>query len=122
MTRYNTLDSASLDPKFSSLRSSIKFRGYLAALSIATFCIFIRSVYRVAELSEGWTGYLIKQQGLFIGLEGVMVIVAVLALTFFHPAFCFMEAVDGFGGLGSMWGSKRRGQNEAAANKEDSSA
>src|SRR5277367_4118171 len=118
MRRHRELDGASLDPKFSALRSSIKFRGFLAALTIATVCIFVRSVYRVAELSEGWTGHLIKQQGLFIGLEGVMVLVAVIVLNFFHPAFCFMEGVDGLGGLGSMWGSKGRRQRKESDNKE----
>lgn len=122
MRRHRELDGASLDPKFSVLRSSMKFRGFLAALTIATVCIFVRSVYRVAELSEGWTGYLIKQQGLFIGLEGVMVLVAVIVLNFFHPAFCFMEGVDGLGGLGSMWGSKGRRQHKESDNKEADSA
>jgi hypothetical protein len=46
-------------------------------------------VYRVVELSEGWTGHLIKQQWLFVGLEGVMVVIAVAVLNAFHPAFCF---------------------------------
>jgi hypothetical protein len=59
------------------------------SLALATLCIFIRSVYRVVELSEGWTGHLIRQQWLFVGLEGVMVVVAVVALNSFHPAFCF---------------------------------
>lgn len=46
-------------------------------------------MYRVVELSEGWTGHLIRQQWLFVGLEGVMVVVAVAVLNAFHPAFCF---------------------------------
>jgi hypothetical protein len=122
MRRHRELDGASFDPKFSALRSSIKFRGFLAALTIATICIFVRSVYRVAELSEGWTGYLIKQQGLFIGLEGVMVLVAVVVLNFFHPAFCFTEGVDGLGGLGSMWGSKGKRQHKGVEDKGDISS
>lgn len=32
---------------------------------------------------------MIKNQGLFIGLEGVMVIVACLVLNVFHPGVCF---------------------------------
>lgn len=122
MVRHRELDGASLDPKFPALRTSMKFRGFLAALTIATICIFVRSVYRVAELSEGWTGYLIKQQGLFIGLEGVMVLVAVIVLNIFHPAFCFMDGVDGLGGLGSIWGSKGRRQHNAPVDKDDISS
>ena len=43
----------------------------------------------MAELAQGWDGALIKKQNLFIAFEGVMVIVAVLALNVFHPAVCF---------------------------------
>jgi hypothetical protein len=87
--RSSRADAAALDPQFAALRSSRKFRGFLAALATATLCIFVRSVYRVVELSEGWTGHLIRQQWLFVGLEGVMVVIAVAALNAFHPAFCF---------------------------------
>ncbi|KAK2807800.1 hypothetical protein FQN50_005343 [Emmonsiellopsis sp. PD_5] len=39
--------------------------------SLAILCIFIRCAYRVAELSGGWKGELIREEGTFIGLEGV---------------------------------------------------
>jgi len=75
---------------------------------LATICIFIRSVYRVVELSEGWRGYLIRQQWLFVGLEGVMVAVGVLSLVFFNPAFCFPEGMTGEGVFEFPWfGSKK---------------
>lgn len=77
------------DTKLTSMRSSKRFSRFIVSLAIATICIFIRSVYRVAELSEGWTGHLIRQQWLFVGLEGVMVVVAVAVLAVSHPAFCF---------------------------------
>ena len=70
-------------------------------------------MYRVAELSEGWTGHLIKQQWLFLGFEGVMVLVACFALNLFHPALTFEEGMEGAGGMGS--GKKiRRAQREKA--------
>ncbi|KAH8649961.1 RTA1 like protein-domain-containing protein [Xylariales sp. PMI_506] len=73
------------------LRASWPFRLFLIALTLSTVCIFWRSVFRVAELSDGWTGYLMTRQDLFIGFEGIMVIVAVWALTIFHPNICFKE-------------------------------
>ena len=85
------MGDAALDPSHARLRGSTMFRCFVLALAFATLCIFIRSVYRVAELSEGWEGALIKNQNMFIGLEGAMVIVAVLALNAFHPGFCFRE-------------------------------
>jgi hypothetical protein len=83
-----------LDPRHEKLRRSRRFRAFLIALVFATLCIFTRSVYRVAELSEGWSGHLIKTQKYFIGLEGAIVAAGVLALNVFHPGFCFREAYD----------------------------
>ena len=100
--------SRELEPKYAPLRSTNKFRNFLAALSIATICIFIRSIYRVAELSEGWTGHLIRQQWLFVGLEGLMVVVALLALAVFSPSFCCGDAIGGEASLGGIWGFKSR--------------
>jgi len=92
--RLQTMGDAALDPRHAALRTRFSFRAFLFALSLATLCIFIRSVYRVAELGEGWEGALIKNQSLFIGLEGAMVVVAVLSLNFFHPGICFREGYD----------------------------
>ena len=89
--RMHAMGDAALDPAHTKMRQSTLFRLFLLALAFATLCIFIRSIYRVAELSEGWAGALIKNQSLFIGLEGAMVIAAVLALNAFHPGFCFRD-------------------------------
>ncbi|KAI4200904.1 MAG: hypothetical protein LQ350_003590 [Teloschistes chrysophthalmus] len=89
--RMNRMGEAALDPTHKTLRGSMKFRLFLVALALSTICIFIRSVFRVVELGEGWNGALIKNQTLFIVLEGVMVIIAVLVLNLFHPGLCFRE-------------------------------
>ncbi|MCJ1321115.1 hypothetical protein MMC15_006459 [Xylographa vitiligo] len=94
LRRMRTMGDQALDPTHAKLRQSWSFKTFLVALALATVCIFIRSVYRVAELSEGWEGALIKNQNLFIGLEGVMVVVAVLSLNAFHPGLCFREGYD----------------------------
>ncbi|KAF1848641.1 sphingoid long-chain base transporter RSB1 [Cucurbitaria berberidis CBS 394.84] len=83
-----------LDPRHAKLRQSWVFRAFLVALAFSTLCIFTRCVYRVAELSEGWSGRLIKTQKYFIGLEGAVIIAAVLVLNVFHPGYCFREALD----------------------------
>lgn len=117
-TRHRELGSENaLDqtPIFISLRNSRRFKGFLAALTLATICIFWRSVYRVVELGEGWTGNLIRKQWLFLGFEGVLVGVACLVLNVFHPALCFKEGVEGKGGLGSK---KRMAKLEKEREKE----
>lgn len=124
--RFLTMGEAAFDqnPIYVSLRGSWKFKGFLAALTLATVCIFWRSVYRVVELGEGWTGHLIQQQNLFIAFEGVMVIVACLALNAFHPAICFKEGVTGLGGIGSGRRARREEKKgvvtaESASGSED---
>jgi hypothetical protein len=40
-------------------------------LGLAVLLITTRCVYRVAELHEGYKGSLIRDEGLFVGFEGV---------------------------------------------------
>lgn len=40
-------------------------------VSLAIALIFARCAFRVDELSEGYSGHLVKEENLFIGLEGV---------------------------------------------------
>ncbi|KAH8890724.1 RTA1 like protein, partial [Thozetella sp. PMI_491] len=73
-------------PSFLSLWGMTGFYGTLTSLAISTIYIFWRSVFRVAELSDGWTGSLMGRQDLFIGFEGVMISVTVMVLNLWHPA------------------------------------
>ncbi|KAF2397974.1 RTA1-domain-containing protein [Trichodelitschia bisporula] len=91
--RVRAMGEAALDPAHRALRESVRFQGFLTALAFATLCVFTRSVYRVAELSEGWTGHLIETQRYFIGLEGAVLVVGILGLNVFHPGWCFREDV-----------------------------
>ncbi len=95
--RHKQLGDAALDQSaaVAAIRSTWLFKGMLGAIGLATLCIFWRCVFRVAELSEGWNGPLMKRQDLFIGFEGVMIVVACLALNVFHPSVCFGELMDG---------------------------
>ncbi|OJD14575.1 hypothetical protein AJ78_05093 [Emergomyces pasteurianus Ep9510] len=94
LRRLRSVGTEALDAKYITLRSSFAFRGFLVALSLATFFIFIRCVYRIAELSGGWDGPLLRDEPLFIGLEGVMIALAVVVLNAFHPGRCFGNAAD----------------------------
>lgn len=59
------------------------------AIAIATITIFIRCVYRVAELNEGFNGHLANDEVLFMILEGPMIIIACIVLTVCHPGIAF---------------------------------
>ncbi|KAF3922726.1 hypothetical protein ABW21_db0206508 [Orbilia brochopaga] len=80
------------DVQQATLRNSRKFRYFLIALGAATVFIFIRCVYRVAEMTQGWGGKLMSNETYFLSLEGLMVILAVLVLNVFHPGICFVES------------------------------
>lgn len=77
----------------------ILFLLFVAALILATLCIFIRCCFRVAELSRGWTGELMRNQTLFIVFEGTMVLLATFALASTHPAWFFKPMLEGDGSL-----------------------
>ncbi|KAG9035790.1 hypothetical protein FRB95_010558 [Tulasnella sp. JGI-2019a] len=54
-------------------------------LIVATVLIYIRSVYRTAELLDGWGGPVTTNQTLFDLLDGVPVFLAMVTLNIFHP-------------------------------------
>lgn len=70
------------------------FTAFIIALTLSTLCIFIRCVFRVAELSQGWRGKLATTQKYFIGLEGAAIVASVLILNLCHPGYCFNAAKD----------------------------
>lgn len=79
-----------LNPSTTTLRNSLRFRLFLAALWLAYFGILIRCAYRVAELVQGWVNNpILRDEGLFIGLDSVACGVAAVVLNIFHPGWCF---------------------------------
>jgi hypothetical protein len=60
-------------PSAQSLLHDRSFRIFSVAQVIAFICIFIRCVYRIAEMSGGWRNPIMQNQGLFIGLDGASV-------------------------------------------------
>lgn len=110
-SRHRRLGDAAFDqtPALAQVRASKIFRAFLGALALAFICIFWRCVYRIAELSEGWTGPLMKRQNLFIGFEGVMIVIAALVLNVFHPAIACKAIIEqDAGGLNiAFWRKKK---------------
>ncbi|CRK46111.1 hypothetical protein BN1723_006890 [Verticillium longisporum] len=63
-------------------------RLFFGGLAAAIVLIFVRCVYRVDELSEGYQNSTkITNEGLFIGLEGVLIVQAACALFIGHPGY-----------------------------------
>jgi hypothetical protein len=108
--RYKQLGSNAFDqsPELVHMRGTMAFKGFIGALALASLCILVRSVFRVAELSEGWSGPIMARQDLFIGFEGVLILVACLILNVFHPAICMRPVLVGGGGLTGLWFAKKK--------------
>lgn len=78
--------------KFSDLRIHPKrwvFHCFPHALTLAVCTVFVRCCYRLAELITGWSGYLITHENYFIILDALMIAIATVSMTVFHPGFAF---------------------------------
>ncbi|MCJ1307055.1 hypothetical protein MMC25_000701 [Agyrium rufum] len=82
---------ASLHPEATALRSSTRFNTFLTLIGLAFITVFIRCVYRIPELADGWASSIMQNETLFIVLDGVMISTAALALTVGHPGFMFPQ-------------------------------
>jgi hypothetical protein len=98
-----------VNPGAKVLLQQTKFRGFLAALTVAFVTVFLRCVYRIAEMVGGWANPIMRDEIGFDIMEGMyvalfqarlgecshssssMIVLAVLALTIFHPGFCFPQ-------------------------------
>ncbi|KAG9661535.1 RTA1-domain-containing protein, partial [Aureobasidium melanogenum] len=66
-----------------------RFKLFLVCLSVSLVLIFIRCAYRIYELSDGYGGSALHDQGLFIALESCMITAATLLLNIGHPGLVF---------------------------------
>lgn len=82
----------SFNMQHASLYQSKLWKSFLIGLAVATLAIFIRSVFRVAELSAGFNGPLANNEISFMILEGTMIVIATALLTILHPGICFRGA------------------------------
>lgn len=96
-----------LDPSMHHIRKTLKWKALLIGeffflrisfrcvylttlgLTVATLAIFVRSIFRVAELREGFDGPLANDEVMFMILEGAMMVIATLCLTVLQPGYCF---------------------------------
>jgi len=95
---------------YTSIKTSMMFKGFIVALVVAVFLILARSAYRLAELQSGFDGELANDEVTFMILEGPMIILSCIALTVFHPCFAMR-------GLWSMKDFKKRAGSPDAGEK-----
>ncbi|KAL3457534.1 RTA1-domain-containing protein [Aspergillus heterothallicus] len=78
------------DADFASIRAARAWAAFLFLQGLATICIYVRCVFRVAELSGGFDSRLANDEVAFMVLEGAMISIAVIALSSWgHPGMGF---------------------------------
>ncbi|KAJ7838644.1 RTA1-like protein [Mycena olivaceomarginata] len=72
-----------------------RLKTMLGALAFSTTVLVIRSIYRLIELSGGWTGRIIRTEVYFNVLDGGMVTLAIFTLNFVHPGIFLRPSKTG---------------------------
>ncbi len=85
--RYKS--STALSDAAKATTTDRKFQVFAGSLPIIYVAVFVRCVYRIAEMSGGWKNSLMQNEDLFLLLDSTMVAIATLLQTFAHPGFCF---------------------------------
>ena len=63
----------------------------LVALCVSTVMVLLRNGYRIAELSGGWNGHLMRTETYLIYLDMVPMAIGVGVFVVFAPSFFFRE-------------------------------
>ncbi|KAJ7090761.1 RTA1-like protein [Mycena belliarum] len=64
-----------------------RMRYLIGGMCFNTTCLFIRAIYRVIELADGFRGRISTTQVYFNVLDGWMIVFAIITLNFAHPGF-----------------------------------
>lgn len=78
-----------MTPEASGILHGKNFKIFALGMLFASVFIYIRCVYRIAELAEGWANSIMRDQTGYIVLDGVMCSLAIIPLTFCHPGIFF---------------------------------
>ncbi|RKU47147.1 hypothetical protein DL546_006404 [Coniochaeta pulveracea] len=71
-----------------------KFRMFVYAVTVAFTLIFIRCIYRIAEMAGGWGNHIMQDEPSFVVLESFMVAIACILLAAFPPGYFFPQMVS----------------------------
>ncbi|KAF9696515.1 hypothetical protein EKO04_005719 [Ascochyta lentis] len=66
-----------------------KVKVFGAVVSLAYVTVLIRCIYRLPEMAGGWGNPLMRNEKEFLLLDGMMIGIACVGLTVFHPGFFF---------------------------------
>ena len=73
------------------LLNATRFQLFIGGLVLAYLTIITRCIFRIGEMAKGWGNPIMQDQTDFIALDSVMIGIATLCLTAFHPGLVFPE-------------------------------
>ncbi|KAI4244912.1 MAG: hypothetical protein L6R40_002818 [Gallowayella cf. fulva] len=71
-----------------------RMRMLVAATTVSTLALIVRGIYRSIELLQGWRGYLITTESYFIGLDGALMVIAVIVFVVANPGWLLPHKVE----------------------------
>ena len=80
-----------LEPSAVKLMNATRFRLFVGGLTLAYITIFTRCIFRIGEMANGWGNPIMQDETDFVVLDSVMITIATLCLTAFHPGLVFPE-------------------------------
>lgn len=111
---------ATLAPSAIKLMATTRWKVFICSLTLAFITVFMRCVFRIGEMAKGWGNPVMQDQTDFIVLDSVMITIAVLCLTIFHPGYTFPEMRKH--GSNSPVGEFSRAEKEMTADVESTPA
>lgn len=88
-TYRNTQLEQFYNEKYTSIRQRKLIHYFPLAITIAVIAIYIRCIYRVVELKQGFSGYLITHEVFIMVLDAMLVLISGFVFIPFHPVFVF---------------------------------
>ena len=119
--RNSIPEKEEIETSFTPQSLQTRFKFFASAVVIAFLTIFTRCVYRIAEMMGGWGNPLMQDESEFIALDSVMCAFAAIALTVFHPGFCFPQMAQpvGFGRRKVLTTMDDRGRAGSASSSDE---
>ncbi|KAF8860036.1 RTA1-domain-containing protein [Acephala macrosclerotiorum] len=71
-----------------------KFKIFAWGMFIASVAIYLRCIYRIAELAGGWKNKIMQDEISFYVLDGAMCCIAITALTIAYPGIWFKPVLE----------------------------
>ncbi|KAK6201372.1 putative transporter or flippase transmembrane protein [Scheffersomyces amazonensis] len=77
------------NPKHDEIRQRAGFGLIPLMILLSVVLVYIRCIYRVVELAQGWKGYLITHEVYVMTLDALMILLTCIIYSIYHPSFMF---------------------------------